>query len=71
MITLVQPMGQNKKSALWVQSGNKLLILFLERKSIKKNFNALSNPQHILDFCPVTIVRFLSRNRMNIILIRC
>ena len=37
-------MGQNKKSALWVQSGNKLLILFLERKSTKKNFNALSNP---------------------------
>ena len=70
MITLVQPMGQNKKSALWVQSGNKLLILFLERKSIKKNFNALSNPQQILDFCPVTIVRFLSGNRMNIILLR-
>ena len=46
-------------------------ILFLERKSMKKNFHALSNPLQILDFCPVTIVRFLSRNRMNIILIRC
>jgi N utilization substance protein A len=39
-------------------------MLFLERKSTKKNFHALSNPLRILDFCPVTIVRFLSRNRI-------
>jgi hypothetical protein len=35
------------------------LILFLERKSIKKRFNTISNPLQILDFFPVTVLRFL------------
>lgn len=33
-------------------------MLFLSRKSIKKNFNPLSNLMQILDFCPVTTMLF-------------